>query len=68
MDSITVDISALPEGRLKLGSVVEVLGPHQTIDDLARDAGTIPYEILTGLGDRFERRYCGGRMFSAEES
>jgi alanine racemase len=39
MDSITVDISALPEGRLKLGSLVKVLGAHQTIDDLARDAG-----------------------------
>ncbi|MFT4122059.1 alanine racemase [Bradyrhizobium sp.] len=59
MDSITIDISSLPEGRLELGSLVEVLGPHQTIDDLARDAGTISYEILTGLGDRFERRYRG---------
>jgi len=59
MDSTTIDISSLPEGRLKLGSLVEVLGPHQTIDDLARDAGTISYEILTGLGDRFERRYRG---------
>jgi len=57
MDSITIDISALPEGRLKLGSLVEVLGPHQTLEDVARHAGTISYEILTGLGHRFERRY-----------
>ena len=27
------------------------------IDDVAADAGTIAYEILTRLGDRFERRY-----------
>lgn len=57
MDSITVDISALPEDRLKLGSRVEVLGPHQTLEDVARDAGTISYEILTGLGQRYERHY-----------
>ncbi|BCP55272.1 alanine racemase [Kaistia sp. 32K] len=57
MDSITVDISALPEGRLRFGSLVEVLGPHQTLEHVARDAGTIPYEILTGLGRRYERRY-----------
>ena len=57
MDSITIDISALPEGRLTLGSRVEVLGPHQTLEDVARDAGTISYEILTGLGHRYHRQY-----------
>ncbi|TDW36944.1 alanine racemase [Rhizobium azibense] len=57
MDSMTIDISALPEGTLTLGSFVEVLGPHQTLEDLARDAGTISYEILTGLGQRYHRRY-----------
>ncbi|WLR92025.1 alanine racemase [Shinella zoogloeoides] len=57
MDSIIVDVSALPEGRLTLGSLVEVLGPHQTLEDVARDAGTISYEILTGLGHRYERNY-----------
>ncbi len=57
MDSITIDISALPEGRLKLGSLVEVLGPNQTLEDVARDAGTISYEILTGLGHRYRRQY-----------
>ncbi|ASP83100.1 alanine racemase [Sinorhizobium meliloti] len=57
MDSITVNISALPEDRLRLGSLVEVIGPNQTLEDVARDAGTISYEILTGLGHRYERRY-----------
>ena len=27
------------------------------IDDVARAAGTIGYELLTGLGLRYERRY-----------
>lgn len=57
MDSITVDITALPEGTLRLGSLVEVLGPHQTLEDVARDAGTISYEILTSLGDRYHQQY-----------
>ncbi|MEW9612310.1 alanine racemase [Shinella sp. S4-D37] len=57
MDSITIDISALPEGRLTLGSRVEILGPHQSLEDVARDAGTIAYEILTGLGHRYRRQY-----------
>ncbi|PDT02507.1 alanine racemase [Rhizobium chutanense] len=57
MDSITIDISALPESTLTLGSLVEVLGPHQTLEDIARDADTISYEILTGLGDRYHRQY-----------
>jgi len=57
MDSITVDITALPEGTLSLGSLVEVLGPNQTLEDVAEAAGTISYEILTSLGRRYERRY-----------
>ena len=31
----------------------------QSVDDMARDAGTIGYEILTNLGTRFQRRYAG---------
>ncbi|RWI34129.1 MAG: alanine racemase [Mesorhizobium sp.] len=57
MDSITVDITALPEGTLSLGSFVEVLGPHQSLEDLASDASTVSYEILTSLGDRYNRLY-----------
>lgn len=57
MDSITIDISALPEGTLSFGSMVEVLGDHQTLEDLARDAGLISYEILTSLGHRYNRQY-----------
>jgi alanine racemase len=57
MDSITIDISAVPEKRLTLGSRIELLGPNQTLEDVARDAGTISYEILTGLGNRYQRIY-----------
>lgn len=57
MDSMTVDISALPPGTLSLGSFVEIIGPNQTLDMLAADAGTISYEILTSLGRRYRRCY-----------
>lgn len=60
MDSIILDISALPAGRLGEGDLVELLGPSQSVDDAAGHAGTIGYEILASLGSRFHRRYVGG--------
>lgn len=58
MDSIIIDVTALPDGALQLGTLVEVLGPNQSLEDVARDAGTISYEILTRLGHRYHRQYC----------
>ena len=60
MDSITLDVTDIPEEYAFPGAAVELLGPHQTVDDVARDAGTISYEILTSLGQRYERCYHGG--------
>ncbi|SDA79193.1 alanine racemase [Mesorhizobium qingshengii] len=60
MDSIILDISALPSGKLRDGDLVELLGPSQSVDDAAGHAGTIGYEILTSLGPRFHRDYVGG--------
>lgn len=57
MDSITLDVSALPEDTLGLGSLVELIGTHQTIEQVASDAGTISYELLTSLGQRYHRIY-----------
>jgi alanine racemase len=57
MDSMTIDISGLPEDSLQVGSMIEVIGPTQSLEDVAKAAGTISYEILTGLGRRYHRRY-----------
>jgi alanine racemase len=57
MDLITLDVTDCPAARP--GAMVEILGSHQTIDDLARAAGTIGHEILTSLGRRYQRRYTG---------
>ncbi len=59
MDLATLDVSAVPAGSLSSGTPVEFIGPHQSVDDLARAAGTLAYEILTRLGPRVERRYVG---------
>ena len=58
MDLTTVDLSDVPEvERPRPGEYMEVLGAHQSADDLAIAAGTIGYEILTSLGQRYERHY-----------
>ncbi len=59
MDSLTIDISALPPEAVAEGGFVELIGPSQSLEDVARDAGTIAYEILTRLGPRHERLYVG---------
>lgn len=55
MDLIAADVSALPE----VPEALAALGPRQGVDDLAEAAGTIGYEILTSLGDRYARLYRG---------
>ncbi len=66
MDSITLDVTALPAGTLKLGSLVELIGPHQRLEDVARDCDTIPYEILTALGHRYSRVYVDSGVDSTK--
>ena len=57
MDLITLDVSGLAPAEAQPGDRVELLGRNILLDDLARAAGTIGYEILTGLGPRWRRRY-----------
>ena len=53
MDLITVDVTELPENTVRPGGWAELIGPHHTVDQVAAEAGTIGYEILTGLA-----RHC----------
>jgi alanine racemase len=57
MDSITLDVSGIPEARVAPGQEVDLLCAQQSVDDVAREAGTIGYEVLTRLGARFHRQY-----------
>jgi alanine racemase len=62
MDSITVDVTDLPEARP--GDEVVLLGrqgdDRVPVEELAQRAGTIPHEIPTRLGPRLPRAYHGG--------
>lgn len=58
MDMITVDVTRLPEGILREGDFIDVIGGDaDDVDTLATAAGTIGYEILTSLGARYQRRW-----------
>ena len=57
MDSITLDVTGLPETRVAPGQLVELLCAQQPVDAVAAQAGTIGYEVLTRLGRRFHRNY-----------
>ncbi|MFZ1339636.1 MAG: alanine racemase [Paracoccaceae bacterium] len=57
MDLLTVDVTHLEE----MPKALDILGPYQTLDDLADAAGTIGYELLTRLGARLHRRYVEAR-------
>jgi alanine racemase len=59
MDTISLDVSDLPEDALQPGSLVDLINERQTVDALAQAAGTIGYEILTSLGGRYARDYVG---------
>jgi alanine racemase len=56
MDMITVDVTNVP-GESKVGDLVEMMGRHVGVDDIARWSGSIAYEILTRLGSRYLRLY-----------
>jgi alanine racemase len=56
-DLVTLDVTGVPAGLAQPGAVVDVICDRHTVDDLADEAGTNGYEILTRLGRRFQRRY-----------
>ncbi len=57
MDLLTIDISDIPEDQAQPAAWVDLIGPHNPVDSVAAEAGTIGYEILTSLGRRYHRRY-----------
>jgi alanine racemase len=57
MDLITFDVTGVPAQLARAGEFIELIGARHTPDDLAAEAGTIGYEILTGLGRRYHRQY-----------
>ena len=62
MDLTVFDATDLPRGALRNGDYVELVGPNMPLDDVAEAGGTIGYELLTGFGLRYERRYTGDEV------
>lgn len=59
MDLIIVDVTDAPAGSVRRGDAATLIGDGLTLDEVGRRAGTIGYEILTGLGARYARAYVG---------
>ncbi len=57
MDNIICDVTDVPD--LEMGDFGALIFDEYTLDDIARDAGTISYEIVSRLGKntRFDRKY-----------
>jgi alanine racemase len=59
MDLASFDVSAVDPAHAHPGAMIELVGDAYGIDDVAADAGTIGYEVLTALGSRYHRVYHG---------
>lgn len=55
MDIIMVDVTDVP--CVKAGDVVELFGDTDPVWNMSDKIGTIPYEIMTGIGRRVKRVY-----------
>ncbi|CAF3357579.1 unnamed protein product [Rotaria socialis] len=55
MDMIMIDVSGI--ANVAVGDEVELFGNNLSIHDMAKWAGTIPYEIICGVGERVKRVY-----------
>ena len=55
MDMLMLDVTHIPD--VAEGDEVIVFGEDLSVQQLAEWAGTIPYEILTGISQRVKRVY-----------
>ena len=57
MDLVTVDLTNFTNIKQITTKEFEFIGNNNTINTLCESLNTIPYEILTNLGKRYQRRY-----------
>jgi alanine racemase len=50
-------VTAVAPEQVRPGLWAELINAEQDVDAVAREAGTIGYEILTSLGARYHRVY-----------
>lgn len=59
MDLIAIDVTG---AEVAAGDMAELFGPNLSIDDAARAAGTLAYELLCRMAPRAERRWTGAQL------
>jgi len=55
MDLLAIDVTDLPVSAVRRDQMVTLIGDGLNLDEVAAQAGTISYELLTNLGRRFHR-------------
>ncbi len=55
MDMITIDLTDV--GGVEVGEPVELWGENVSVNEVAKHAGTIGYELLAGLTRRVPLKY-----------
>ena len=65
MDQTLVDVTGIP--NVKMGTRVTLIGKNgglvYTADDMARDLGTIGYEIICNITKRVQRFYVNSNIY-----
>jgi alanine racemase len=56
MDFTMFDVTDVPQQILDKAEWIELFGKNIALEDAARAAGTIGYELLTSFGSRFHRK------------
>jgi alanine racemase len=54
---MVIDVTGLPHNAVERGARAEIFGGNILIDEVAAWSGTISYELLTRLGNRYARHY-----------
>jgi alanine racemase len=57
MDMIGVDVTDLPDSCVARAQMAEIFGENISLDGVAQACETLSYEVLTRLGNRFDRVY-----------
>ncbi|HVV40193.1 MAG TPA: alanine racemase [Nitrobacter sp.] len=68
MDLMAIDVTDLPPKTVRRGQWATLIGEGITVDELAHHFGTIGYEVLTSLGNRYKRIYKGGGVETLSSS
>jgi alanine racemase len=50
-------VTDVPQGAIHRGGLITLIGGALGVDEVAAQAGTIGYELLTNLGSRYHRMW-----------